>query len=331
MCKISVIVISYNEKDYLTRAIESILEQSCNGIQIEIIIGDDGSNDGSIDLIEQIEKRYSDEQIFISHFVMERPEFDRPIIPSFRVSALIKRALTLVSGDYCVVLSADDHFCGNTKFKNAISFLDNNADYFSYVSGFSIVGTEKKEYVPAVYSSWLFWGHLDYFHVSCFVFRTITPEQLLDRFCDDTGLVYTILKLGKCRGDKEITFEYMQRESSIVHSSKECELLIIEAMIFQDILNDRNPRFGYVFATNSRDYRFIKQLKQISKDVNDEKFSHYLEDSSKYSNDLIELLVNSRGLVDKTKCFLFMIKMSFCHYYISVLWRICKLIGVRNG
>ena len=258
MRKISVIVISYNEKPYLIRAIESVVALRHDDLHIEIIIGDDGSDDGSLELIGQIEKDYSGDNISINHFVMERPEPGTHIFPSFRVSSLIRHALSLATGDYCSILSADDHFCGDSKFINAISLLEKNPDYYSYVSGYRTVGNVQEEFVTVVYSSWLFWGHLDYFHVSCFVFRMIKPEQLLERFCDDTGMVYSVLKLGKCKSDKGIDFEYVQRDTSIFHSQKKCEFLIIEAMIIQDILNDSHPGKGFVFATYSREFRFLR-------------------------------------------------------------------------
>ena len=55
--KISIILVSYNEKQYLIDALESCIKQNieCN---YEIIIGDDGSDDGSIDIIKEYKSRY---------------------------------------------------------------------------------------------------------------------------------------------------------------------------------------------------------------------------------------------------------------------------------
>ena len=52
MKEISIIIVSYNEIEYIEEAIESCLSQK--GINdYEIIIGDDGSTDGSINLINE--------------------------------------------------------------------------------------------------------------------------------------------------------------------------------------------------------------------------------------------------------------------------------------
>ncbi len=58
MHKISVIITSYNQKEYLKEAIESVLRQTLR--PFEIIICDDASSDGSSDLISSYQKKYSD-------------------------------------------------------------------------------------------------------------------------------------------------------------------------------------------------------------------------------------------------------------------------------
>ena len=165
MSKISAIITSYNQKDSIIRAVESVVSQAAGGIEIEIIIGDDGSDSETLDQISGIEEKYASDHVAVSHFVMSRPESGVPVIPSIRVSNVIKRGLSEATGDYCVILSADDLFCDNTKFIKAIEFLDSNPDYFSFVSGFRFVGESDKECIPFVPSSKLFWAHFDYFHI----------------------------------------------------------------------------------------------------------------------------------------------------------------------
>ena len=56
MNKISVIVPTYNSKKYLARCIESILKQTYKNIEILII--DDGSTDGTDDFMKETYKNY---------------------------------------------------------------------------------------------------------------------------------------------------------------------------------------------------------------------------------------------------------------------------------
>ena len=58
--KVSIIIVSYNEKKYLMDALDSCLRQTLfqDDVDCEIIIGDDGSTDGSIEQIEIIKELY---------------------------------------------------------------------------------------------------------------------------------------------------------------------------------------------------------------------------------------------------------------------------------
>ena len=322
MSKITALVISYNEINYIKRAVESVISQITDNIEIEILIGDDGSCDGSHEVICQIEDEYSTDKISIRHFFMCRDEDPDVIIPSIRVSNLIKIMLSAATGDYCTILSADDFFCDNTKFITAMTFLDNHSDYFSYVTGFRY---NKKVNIPDSYSSFMFWAHPDYFHISCFVFRRIDPSLLLERYCDDTGMLYSILKQGKYKSDNKITFEYFHRDDSITNSSSRCELLINEAMIIQDILNDRNLDFGFRFATKSREFWAVKELYACRNLLKDKRFLRYLLNCSQYKNDIVGRLADCSVIRNRLWFILFFSGMAFAHYYIAVIWRLEKL------
>ena len=190
MNKVSIIIVSYNEKAYLQRALESCIRQTWSNI--EIIIGDDGSSDGSVDIIKTFCHVHSNVQA--RYFVMDRPDDVRNIIPSIRVSNLLKKGFEIASGDYLVVLSADDYFIDEAKIEKAVRFLSENPKFCAYITGFKYVGAVKGDNYPRRSSKVLYWSG-DYLHISCFVFRR--PQRLLDRFCDDTGLMYSLLLNGK--------------------------------------------------------------------------------------------------------------------------------------
>ena len=52
MAKVSMLIISYNEKEYLPRAIESCVNQTFK--DKEIIVGDDGSSDDTLEYLEKL-------------------------------------------------------------------------------------------------------------------------------------------------------------------------------------------------------------------------------------------------------------------------------------
>ena len=92
--KVSVIMPIYNAYDYLRPAIESVLGQTLQ--EIEIICVDDGSTDSSFDLIKEYQQK--DERIRIATETNAGPALAR--------NNGIKRA----RGEYLAFLDADD-FC----------------------------------------------------------------------------------------------------------------------------------------------------------------------------------------------------------------------------
>ncbi len=57
--KLSVILLAHNVYEYVDQALDSILMQKVN-FDFEIIVGDDGSQDGTADILMEYKKRYPD-------------------------------------------------------------------------------------------------------------------------------------------------------------------------------------------------------------------------------------------------------------------------------
>lgn len=231
--KLTVILISYNEAEYLRQSIESILNQTYKNM--ELIIIDDGSSDGSIDIIKDYEKKYPD---LIKHFVMNRN--DGVKLPSLRVSNSLKFAFSKSTGDYFALLSGDDYFCDNNKLENDIKVL-RKKNIVATVSDFNLKYEDKEVAIKNFTPMGVFWSG-DYAHISCFTFKRECLKNILNNFCDDTGLIYSIMCTGKFKYTKKISFNYRQRGNSIVHNSTKLENDILELLLFDDIL-EKNGKF----------------------------------------------------------------------------------------
>lgn len=96
MARISVIITSYNHRDYLVEAIESVLAQTVR--PHEIVVADDDSSDGSVEVIQGYVARY--------------PELVKGVFQAENVGISENRnaALHAATADLVAVLDGDDRY-----------------------------------------------------------------------------------------------------------------------------------------------------------------------------------------------------------------------------
>ena len=109
---ISVIVCVYNVEKYLTKCIESIINQSYKNL--EIILIDDGSTDESGRICDNYAKR--DSRIKVIHQKNKG------------VSATRNVGLKAISGNYFGFVDSDDYLCSNYYSNMYEAMINNNAD-----------------------------------------------------------------------------------------------------------------------------------------------------------------------------------------------------------
>lgn len=97
--KVSIITINFNNNKGLERTIKSVQSQSYT--DIEHIVIDGGSNDGSVDIIKAFEAK-------ISYWVSE---------PDSGIYNAMNKGIAQAHGDYCLFLNSGDVLCS----KNALS------------------------------------------------------------------------------------------------------------------------------------------------------------------------------------------------------------------
>ena len=311
----SVIITSYNEAQYLPEAIESCLSQ--NFTDYEIIIGDDGSDDESIELIKEYCEKYPDK---IKYFVMDRPKDDSEIIPSLRASNVIKTGIDRARGKFIVTLSADDYYCDNEKFSDAVKFLNSHEDYSAYVSGFKKVYPDGHEEVfdAVKWQGSIFWSGM-YIHLASFTFRksVYNDGYFPNRFCDDTGTIFAMACAGKWQFSDKITFAYRQRAGSIMYKSDKLELAIFELMLFQDCLNADRIRW----SSYSRYYTPLRQVYQQRTELHNDKYTKYVRNCEEYDNNILgEILKSNTDIKSKIFVWYMLVRGKAA----SLFFRLCR-------
>ncbi len=116
---VSVSIITYNHKDFIADAIESVLMQEVD-FEYEIIIGDDFSNDGTQEIIKAYQENYPNKIQLILH-----PR-DYDCVPG-RINNITN--IYACRGKYIAMLDGDDSWISTDKLQKQVDFLEENKDF----------------------------------------------------------------------------------------------------------------------------------------------------------------------------------------------------------
>lgn len=108
---VSVVVLSYKHVKYITKCLDSILEQKTD-FDFEVIVGDDASNDGTKEILLEYQKKY--------------PEKLRLFIREQNVGAA-RNAYELrkeCKGKYVANMESDDYWCDSEKLQKQVDYLE---------------------------------------------------------------------------------------------------------------------------------------------------------------------------------------------------------------
>lgn len=106
--KITIITVCYNCKDILEETILSVINQTYNNI--EYIIIDGGSTDGTVDIIKKYEKK-------ITHWVSE---------PDHGIFDAMNKGIMFSSGDYLNFMNAGDKFVSEDVLTSLVDNINNS-------------------------------------------------------------------------------------------------------------------------------------------------------------------------------------------------------------
>ena len=275
--KASIIIGTYNHKEYTIQAIEACLAQDFKG-EYEIIIVDDGSTDGSIEAIKEYAAKYPKK---IKYAVMDRN--DGVDIMLMRTSHVREKGLAMSSGEYLLLLDGDDLITPN-KLSLQIDFLEKNPKlvacftdfYMFWDNGYKIYYRCSASNIDRSF----YWGNGSYMHSSCFVFRRSVMDNFVHSFVVDNPATFSILKTGKVAHIPGITFMYRQREKSVIHSFDETEKRVREILVFQALMSAG----GYRCATISRYGSGFRKLFQQRNEMNEDRYCKYINYTQNMTN-----------------------------------------------
>lgn len=113
MIKVSVLIITYNQKNFIRKAIDSALAQQTS-FPFEILVGDDFSKDGTREIIQEYEQQYPGKVIGVLH--------PRNMGKNGGINFL--ETLRRARGEYYALMDGDDYWTDSLKLQKQVDFLD---------------------------------------------------------------------------------------------------------------------------------------------------------------------------------------------------------------
>ncbi|MBE3141066.1 MAG: glycosyltransferase, partial [Thermoplasmata archaeon] len=113
--KVSVLMITYNQEQYIGQAIESVLAQRVN-FAYELVIGEDCSTDGTREICGTYLERYPEK------IHLHRRGKNLGIVPNF------VQTFAECRGEYIAILEGDDYWTDPYKLQKQIDFMVSDTD-----------------------------------------------------------------------------------------------------------------------------------------------------------------------------------------------------------
>lgn len=271
---ITVIIPVYNVKPYLSKCLESVGKQSYKNL--EIILVDDGSDDGSFSICKEFSKR--DSKIKLYH------------TKNLGLSHARNVGLDHANGEYIVFVDSDDYI-----HENMIStMMDKAEDADLVICNYKKVLNDTKKEIPQDAKclkddSWnykQFWEHYYLKNLSvfcCVAWNKLYKRKLfknirypINEIHEDEYIINDIVsRCNKIKIINDVLYYYVQRGNSIMHNSYQGYMGNAEAFIGRcDAFQNRNlvgilrenlneiPGLlvkGFNESQNRSKYRFLRQ------------------------------------------------------------------------
>lgn len=293
MPKISFLVTYYNQEQYVPQSLDSILAIDFpSGCEYEILVGDDGSSDKTVDEVKKYIEKYSDK---IKLFVMPR-EKDVKYNSILRASANRLNLLDNASGDYFCILDGDDWYCNKDWISSALNVMENDENVSVCAFNFQFVTDEickenklslSEGKIPAcVYLP------CKYTHAGACLLRLVYKKEQIPYFkqigyFDDNNIVISNLNYGDLYFINKTIYSYRQTGKSIWTSISEYEQNVINAIDY-----DINLKYGSKYPEEIKQRHFNglyfiwKNRNKIYSELGKEKFDKYISMSKNIENSL---------------------------------------------
>ena len=129
--KVSVVVITYKQEQFIGHTLESIVSQKTN-FKFEVLVGEDRSPDNTAAIVREYAEKYPD---IIIPFIREK---------NMGMAANEMDLCSRAQGEYLTFLEGDDYWIDENKLQKQVDFMDAHPEY-NACYGHIIIVNEKDE------------------------------------------------------------------------------------------------------------------------------------------------------------------------------------------
>lgn len=247
--KVSVLVTFYNSEQYVDECLKTVFSQKTT-FSFKVIVGDDGSTDGTVAKLKEWQEKYPDRFSFI---VMPR-EAGKKYVGGTRASRNRLTILDKVDTKYFQYLDGDDYWTDDNKLQVCYETLENpeNADCVGCGHAINMFHEENPSKVKRLpgenikegkYHLENYWKDM-YFHTDTIMFRSeniakIRRDLLEDSF-NDNLITYSFMQFGPMYYVNKEMAAYRQNDNGIWAGEKKM-VSVIREMILYDLECKINP------------------------------------------------------------------------------------------
>lgn len=210
--RITVITSCFNRAATISECMESVLAQDWE--EIEYIIIDGASTDGSLDMIRDVEQR-----VRSTHFAAAHPHFTLKVVsePDHGMYEAINKGMRLATGDYIGLVHSDDILYSPHTLSSIAARLEETGADFLYGDGLFVSRDDTsrivRNWIGGEYRPWKVRHGWLPLHPTCYISReAVRRNGLYDesyKIAADSDLLFRYL----LKGDLHVTYlrEYIVR------------------------------------------------------------------------------------------------------------------------
>ncbi|MEL3908412.1 MAG: glycosyltransferase family 2 protein [Treponemataceae bacterium] len=278
--KLTVLMPTYNRANYITQAVNSVLAQKTN-FGIKLIITDDCSTDGTVELIKNLQEKYPEK---IEIILSDKNE---------RLLANILKAQSRVETEYFCVLDPDDYYTDENFLQKAVDYLEAHKDFTIYSSNCMMLfeDSTKSPFIKAITKQAVFTfddllsSNVIITQTAGSVFRNVIyndgiPQIIKDAigtpseasFRADTERYIMHLEKGKAFFKNEIVAIYRIHKDGIWTKTNQFHRNLLSAQAYYDYFRYFDYKYGEYFLTRS--LGFAKScFSELQKAIDTQNFS----------------------------------------------------------